>query len=320
MRKGRTIKIVTTNSVQKLNTHDASRFTVNNPRGVRYPRAGGAQQQIAPQQPTLNLNAKVDDVNALFSKYEETYESPCLAIVHLYFTDLVEETILYLKRIPYKCKFIFTLTQGSSFVQDIIDKLNHAFPDCTILPMKNAGKDIGPKLKAIQWLRKTHPTSKYKYLLFLHDKKHGNTQAGTNWRRALYASLCSHRMFTSGFYEMETNSRVKMASTSRWVLYGRTHGVMYGGDGGQTNKDNLHKACAALGLTVPAEFGFVGGTMFWCDFDHFNRFWTDQRLETAIEAMDMEVGNVREPSFTHAVERIFGMMVTSASNHIILKI
>jgi lipopolysaccharide biosynthesis protein len=319
MRKGRTFRVVTTNSTQSIQSRVEPRIVItDHGRGVRLPRATPAQPQSA-LQPTLNLNVTANDIKTLLFKYKDEYESPCLAIVHLYFTDLIDETILHLKKIPYQCKFVFTLTEGSSFVQEVIDKLNLSFPDCTILPMKNAGKDIGPKLKAIQWLRKTYPASKYKYLLFLHDKKHGDTPAGTNWRRALYSSLCSHRMFTSGFYALEKDPKIKMASATSWVLYGRTRGVMYGGDGGQANKDNLYKVCAALGLAVPTEFGFVGGTMFWCDFDHFNRFWTDERLQVAIRAMDMETGNVREPSFTHAVERVFGMMIT-LSNHIILKI
>lgn len=311
--KKRVIKVVTTNSRVNVPGHQRHIVPVNN-RTVNH-----RSYRYNPVLPQLNPNITRSDIERLFTKYN-SFDAPCLVITHLYFKDLIAETISYLKKIPYKCKFIFTLTDGSSNTPEIQQQLIDAFPECIILPMKNAGKDIGPKMKAIKWLRENHPDLKYKYLLFLHDKKHGNTKTGNAWRILLYSTLCSDKMFTSGFHLLETNTHIKMASASRWVLYGKTHGVMYGGDGGPSNQQNLRNVCSKLGLRFPQQFGFVGGTMFWCDFDHFNKFWTDERLNIAISEMDKEIGNVQEPSFTHAVERVFGMMVTSEDTGLIAKI
>lgn len=318
MRRGKVIKVVTTNSnVQRMDIKPARPVIhVSNREAVSSKRR---QIGHSPILPTLNHSVQRSDIERSFKRYQH-YAAPCIAITHLYFQDLVEETISYLKKIPYQCKFIFTLTEGSSDTPEIKARLTSVFPDCTILSMINAGKDIGPKMKAIRWLRDNHPTLKYKYLLFMHDKKHGDTAAGHDWRRLLYQTLCSEHMFTSGFEILERSYPVKMVSASRWVIYSKTHGVMWGGDGGPANQANLRQVCDLLNISVPSEFGFVGGTMFWCDFDHFNRFWTNERLNLVIAKMDTEVGNIKEPSFTHAIERVFGMMVTSEGNGLIMKI
>jgi len=318
MKKGRTFRVVTTNSTQSIQSRIEPRIVINAPnRAViltKHPAIG-----YSPIMPALNHTVQQSDIELSFKRYA-AYDAPCIAITHLYFQDLVEETISQLKRIPYRCKFIFTLTVGSSDIPEIRNRLTTVFPDCVILSMINAGKDIGPKMKAIRWLRDNHPNLRYKYLLFMHDKKHGGTATGHAWRRLLYQTLCSDRMFTSGFEILERSNQVKMISASRWVIYSKTHGVMWGGDGGPANQANLRKTCELLGISVPNEFGFVGGTMFWCDFDHFNKFWTNERLDLAIAKMNIETGNIKEPSFTHAIERVFGMMVTSEGHSLIMKI
>ena len=318
MKRNRVIKVVTTNSnVQRVNVQPARQVVDVHSRAVILPKHPAVG--YSPIMPALNHTVKQSDIELSFKRYA-AYDAPCIAITHLYFQDLVEETVSQLKRIPYKCKFIFTLTIGSSDTHEIRNHLTTVFPDCVILSMTNAGKDIGPKMKAIRWLRDNHPDLRYKYLLFMHDKKHGGTATGHAWRQLLYQTLCSDRMFTSGFEILERSNQVKMISASRWVIYSKTHGVMWGGDGGPANQANLRKTCELLNINVPNEFGFVGGTMFWCDFDHFNKFWTNERLDLAIAKMNTETGNIKEPSFTHAIERVFGMMVTSEGRALIMKI
>ena len=312
MKKRRIIKTITSKQVQIKPTKVKGHIPVN---------TRAAKQYMGRYMPTLPSPKPTESsvISNLFIKYKD-YTAPCIAITHLYFKDLIDETIIALKKIPYKCEFIFTLTDGSSNTPEIHKKLKEAFPKCIILPMKNSGKDIGPKLKAIKWLRENKPTNKYKYLLFLHDKKHGGGKLGAAWRTLLYNTLCSHRMFTSGFYALETEPKVKMVSAARWVIYGKMYGVMHGGDGGPANRQNLHNTCMKLGINFPEQYGFVGGTMFWCNFEHFNKCWTNNRLNIAINAMDKEIGNFKEPSFTHAIERIFGMLVTAETNNLIMKI
>ena len=63
-------------------------------------------------------------------------------------------------------------------------------------------------------------------------------------------------------------------------------------------------------------FGFVGGTMFWCRYHPMMSFWTVETLDIALKML--ESGDVREPSHTHAMERILGMILTTFNRKTLL--
>ena len=112
MKRNRVIKVVTTNSnVQRVNAQPAKLVVNAHNRAVILPKHPAVG--YSPIMPALNHTVQRSDIELSFKRYA-AYDAPCIAITHLYFQDLVEETVSQLKRIPYQCKFIFTLTEGSS--------------------------------------------------------------------------------------------------------------------------------------------------------------------------------------------------------------
>ena len=267
----------------------------------------------------LTKNVSSEMINSKLVKHKGKYSKLCLTVTHIFFNDLIDEILNNLAKIPYSVDHYFSLVKDHSDNINNRNKILKRFPSATILSVDNAGKDIGGKLKILKMI-KEDSSKTYKYMLFMHDKKHNNTSLGVAWRKELFSSLCSNRSFHNGFYNMETNKNINMISSYKWTLKGLTKGVHVGGKGDEVAKNKLRSTCNSLALNLPESFGFIGGTMFWCDFEKFGNFWNIKRINTAIENVNKEKGNMRELSYTHSLERIFGMAFSSNTPNNILGI
>jgi hypothetical protein len=71
----------------------------------------------------------------------------------------------------------------------------------------------------------------------------------------------------------------------------------------------IKKTYESLFGSLPQTGAFIGGTMFWVRFSLFKEALTPHKIDVILS--QLEPGNVREPSITHALERIFGIIVTA---------
>jgi lipopolysaccharide biosynthesis protein len=60
---------------------------------------------------------------------------------------------------------------------------------------------------------------------------------------------------------------------------------------------------------------FVGGTMFWVKAQIFKDFFSKNDATKIVDTL--EIGDVREPSRTHAMERFFGCLVNDKKFRIV---
>jgi lipopolysaccharide biosynthesis protein len=59
---------------------------------------------------------------------------------------------------------------------------------------------------------------------------------------------------------------------------------------------------------------FIGGTIFWVRYDVLEKYLTNDNIDITLK--NMQNGYVLEPSPQHAMERIFGYMVTNENKKI----
>ena len=95
-----------------------------------------------------------------------------------------------------------------------------------------------------------------------------------------------------------------MTGCKRWVMEGKkNHPNIYGEP---KNREYLQSFFAKFNMN-PSKISFVGGTMFWVKSSIFEEFFTKYSPSSIIKYL--EPGDVREPSKTHAIERLFGCIV-----------
>ena len=263
----------------------------------------------------INGNTNIDIINSYFIEEEKKYTNLCLTITHIYFSDLIDEMLGYLSSVNkiHKCTNYITLSKDTSYYDYLVEKIKKSgIENIRILDVENAGKDICPKMKVLKDIRTNYKEESYKYVLFLHDKKHGNTSLGNQWRKQLCLDLTSHKALKHGLYTIGTSNGVKMIGSNRWVLFGSMNGHILGVDPKikESAVSFFKSVFRRLNISMPTELGFVGGTMFWCDYNILNNFFDDFKLNVAINEMNKETGNVKDPSFTHTMERIFGYIFT----------
>ena len=303
MRKGRNIRKITLPTNVKINK---SKEKINRPR----------VNTKSIYNPTQNINTNnLNEINSYFDSERKNYTKLCLTITHIYFSDLIDEMIGYIKNVNgvHDSMNYVTISEDTKYSESLIKKLNSSgINNLRILKVKNAGKDICPKMKVLRDIRNNHKEESYKYVLFLHDKKHGNSNLGRGWRKQLCSDLSSHKALYYGLYTIGINPNVKMIGSERWTFYGTLRGHILGVNPKfkESAVSFFKSVFRRLNISMPNELGFVGGTMFWCDYNILNDFFDDFKLNVAINEMDKEIGNIKDPSFTHTMERIFGYIFT----------
>lgn len=224
-------------------------------------------------------------------------------VLHLYYHDLWEEFSEQLKRINHGFDLYVTLTIGSSpdmKLHTMREQILLEYPRARVFVLENKGLDIGAFLIVLKNLISSG--EQYDLLLKLHSKKSilsCGPQRGEYWRKELYRPLFDN--LPRIIELMQTNEQIGMVG-SRLHLY----------DFEGVNIPTINYFRDLLNIHTPQRI-FVGGTMFWVRYtiltDYLNPSLIDEIIHKLEDGYFTDAGI---PRFTHAMERIFGYMISDS--------
>lgn len=234
---------------------------------------------------------------------------------HIYYSDIVDEIIENLNELREIVDFQLFITspEGSPFDSNskvLLSKFSSNGYSNTFLNCRNIGKDIGGKMCFLRHCLEND--IKFDYLVFAHDKKstHAKESIGRAWRKDLYRSIFNRGSVEQILACFGVNNEIKMAGGR--VRQGRVHSSRIAGRG--SNFVKMQFLSKVLKIQLPETAAFIGGTMFWVKGDYFLSYFNQKNVRQIED--QLETGDVQDGSFTHAMERILGILVTHSGNKI----
>lgn len=266
----------------------------------------------------LDWNKRNSSKNLL--SWKETEEKMktkrAVVLLHIFYNEhsINMQLVSLLKNIPLSFDLYVSLVKGREKNNSTKEFISTHFPTTKFIEVPNKGKDIGGKLTMFKYLLKKG--YHYDYMLLLHDKMspHSTVVSGESWRNNLLNGILSHNALKNGFRILEQDKEIVGFGSARWLRGGPTTLVSMVGP--RAAVSYISKTLDRLGRKKPTHFGFIGGTMFWCRYSSMMTFWSIDTIDKVLS--NLEKGDVREPSYTHAMERILGMILTSYNHKTLL--
>ena len=248
-------------------------------------------------------------------------KSKIAVLIHLFYTDLWYEIESYLKNLEdFEYDLYINIVDGYYNVE-IVDKILKFKHNVKILKSPNKGVDVGGFLYLYNSL-----DSSYDLILKIHTKKSiGLPNKPSDYVR-VYGPQLAKEKGNQWFHKLmkgvlRSKNQVKDIIE---LLENETPFAMAGLDCETYIGPNL-KQVKELGdkFNIPTDFNgdriknasFVGGTIFWVKNDILKKYLTKDNIKYLLELLPE--GYQNEPSYNHALERLFGMMVYNENKKII---
>lgn len=264
----------------------------------------GHQQDI---NSNMHLNYILSSTECNYAKLNNILNNKKIALImHLYYPDLVEESLHYAESMP-ECSDIF-ITTNTEEKKKIIE-LTFGRLKCNKLEVRliaNRGRDVSSLLTGVKDV-----IMDYDYVCFAHDKKSTQIIPGSIGHDFGYQCfeniLCSKAYVGNIICEFHENKRLGMLSPL-YAVHGTCYPV-YGKFDWGANYDNTKKLSEELGLTIPIskEKSPVAplGTMFW-----FRPLALKPLYDYNWEYEDFpQEPNGYDGTLLHAIERIYSFVV-----------
>lgn len=211
-------------------------------------------------------------------------------VIHLYYYDLLEEILSYLKNFaePFD---LYVTTPFEADVASIIDFSSVIANSVTVHVSENRGRDIGPFLS----LYLTGCLDHYIAVLKLHSKKSKYSASGDEWRRSIYGSLMGSSLIIAKVINLFNTRNVGIVGPHQYYL---SHDRFWG-----ANQQTVATTLSALGVP-PAHItslGFFAGSMFWVSPKALAPL---KKLPHSYLEFPEETG-IQDGTVAHAFERIF---------------
>ncbi len=221
-------------------------------------------------------------------------------IVHLYYTDMLEQIIGYLNNIPYQYNLTVTVVK-IDYCDFLKDKIINFHPTAKIILVDGDGMDIKPFLIAYKQV-----PANCKYILKIHTKKSIAVGAnmGLNWFKEMMEHTLENPDLVESIITSFIETNVGMIGGN--LIYDQSQSIY-------PNHDNIEELKSILGISQD-KFKWIAGSIFWCKRDALNRL--DEKIDRLIELMSVEYKT--DGTFPHAMERVFGALVY-ANNNIVRK-
>jgi len=179
--------------------------------------------------------------------------------IHMYYMDVLDETILYLNQMPYSYDcYVSTDTKEK---QTQIQKAMQTRCKCRnfcVEVYENRGRDVAPLLMQMK-----NRICRYDYICHMHSKKTTTNDHGSEWRKYNYEHLLGNREYLKRiFYLFESEPDIG-------ILMPETYPVLelqaeWGG-----NREGTAQLLRKLGIEteLPEKPVFPVGNMFWAKTD-----------------------------------------------------
>jgi lipopolysaccharide biosynthesis protein len=220
-------------------------------------------------------------------------------IVHLFYADLWGEITGFLRNIPIGFDLFVSVPREHAGALTALVLRDH--PQAQVVEVPNAGRDVGAFLAVLPRLI----AANYSVLCKLHSKK--GTQYPAAWRDLLLRGVLANKMLVARILHA-------FASSPELVLVGARDVYLSGAAQMTKNREKLEEITQVLcpGRSLPDNWGFFAGTMFWARPDFFRPF-----AQIADSLGSFEGDNSRgDGQLAHAVERMFGALAALEGKHI----
>jgi len=193
-------------------------------------------------------------------------------LCHFYYERLWNEITSYIDKITTPKYLYFNVVTKA-----LVHKINNKYPEAKVTVSENRGADIGGFFTSIdEWLKDGSPGE-------LMIKCH--TKGNDTWRRELFEPI-----FNNDIIEIFKNDKVGMVGSEKWLQNGKKY-------------DHVNELCSRFQLK-PNPLFFIGGTVFCIRSNICKEFFS--KFDAKILKNELELGKPREPSKTHAWERLLG--------------
>ncbi len=243
-----------------------------------------------PRRKCINDN---DDYILLDNKI--TIDGKIAVHAHMYYVDLTNEFVKYLKNIPYEFDLYISTMRKKDIPIMYLKFQNITNADKIVIKKsKNSGRDFGPMFVLFG-----NDLKKYDYILHVHTKKSlriGSEQTG--WRKYLLDGVLGSRELVMQYFDLMDNHNIGLAYPGTYQI------VQLPSYSWILNYRFAKKYFEKCGFEIKDEYlNFSAGSMFWCKTDAIKQLF-DLNLEW--EDFGVEEETI-EGTLAHAVERIFGI-------------
>lgn len=228
---------------------------------------------------------KMKDDKLYYPKKGET-----AVILHIWYTEQIDEMAEWLNNIPFDFKVYVTLPDlkaSSSVLEQIENKIpNHR----TTHIVENRGADIGALFHLLKFEKELE---KYKYYIKIHTKRDVKLpKRNKKWRDELINPLVN-----------PTNISKFTNILDNYMMAG--NGELIGGRFFQNKTNFINILKDKFGIEYDKSNNkFIAGTMFW-----FNSKFFDILKNIDIDYKDFQFGYKYDGRLEHSIERIFGYLV-----------
>ena len=227
------------------------------------------------------------------------------AVLHLHYADLWPEFEARLKSLPGGIDLYVSLTANA---RSATQSIAAAFPDACIAHVANRGRDIAPRLRMLQEVRR----HAYDQVLMVHGKKSPHLREvsnfgaelaflqhrdGDRWRRDLLDALFGSATEVIAAFAANP-ARGLIGPTGFWVHLQA-----------DANSERVRVLGQRIGvLPDPRRHGYFAGSMFWMRPQAL-----DPLLKLNLQAADFDAEHGQtDATLAHALERVMAMCVEAA--------
>lgn len=226
------------------------------------------------------------------------------AVFHLYYMDLLEDTIHYASSLPENADLYITVTSESN-----AETVREAFAKYSMQPeirvIENRGRDVSALLVGAKDIQ-----DQYDLICFYHDKKTNQVSPYTTGKSFAYkvseSALCSREYVENVIRTFEKNPRLGLATNTppNHAMFLNTLAWEWG-----NNFENTRNLAKELGLKVPMseEHPPIAplGTVFWYRTAAMKKLF---QRDWNFEDFPPEP-NDTDGTLLHAIERVYSFVV-----------
>ena len=230
-----------------------------------------------------------------------------LVHLHIYYIEQIPELLQYLQNLQHIDHDLYITTPHE--VKDIENKIRPTLPNAIIKHVENRGYDIGPFINVLNQIN----LDDYEYVLKLHTKgKKSNNYTWLNnkrldnalWGKILWEGMLNNQQrIQENLDIMDKNPSIGMLGS----IYCYTN----------NSKDYTHllqqinQELQKQNFTPIKDLSFIAGSMFLAKAKLLNPLQIYNITDFA-----KTDGKIKEGTFAHVMERLFGALITT-QNHTI---